>query len=71
MLFIQIISVVFISATDEAKLGFVSLAKKIVKKEGVAGLYRGIAPNFLKVLPAVSISYVIYERAKVALQVTK
>lgn len=71
MLFIQIVSVVFISATDEAKLGFVSLAKKIVKKEGVAGLYRGIAPNFLKVLPAVSISYVIYERAKVALQVTK
>jgi hypothetical protein len=28
---------------------------------GFAGLYRGITPNFIKVLPAVSISYVVYE----------
>lgn len=59
------------AATDDARLGFVSLAKKIVKEEGFAGLYRGIAPNFLKVLPAVSISYVIYERTTLALKVTK
>lgn len=57
--------------SDDAKLGFVSLAKKIVKEEGFIGLYRGIAPNFLKVLPAVSISYVIYERATSALKVKK
>lgn len=28
---------------------------------GIAGLYRGISANFIKVLPAVSISYVVYE----------
>lgn len=37
--------------------------KQIIKTEGVAGLYRGITPNFIKVLPAVSISYVVYENA--------
>jgi len=52
------------AATDDAKKGFVSLAKNIVKREGFFGLYRGLAPNFLKVLPAVSISYVVYERSK-------
>uniref|UniRef100_A0A673NL97 Calcium-binding mitochondrial carrier protein SCaMC-3-like n=1 Tax=Sinocyclocheilus rhinocerous TaxID=307959 RepID=A0A673NL97_9TELE len=35
----------------------------------VPGLYRGIAPNFLKVIPAVSISYVVYEHMKKALGV--
>lgn len=35
--------------------------KRIIQQEGVAGLYRGITPNFIKVLPAVSISYVVYE----------
>lgn len=35
--------------------------KQIIKTEGVCGLYRGITPNFIKVLPAVSISYIVYE----------
>lgn len=38
-----------------------SVFKKIIRTEGIAGLYRGITPNFIKVLPAVSISYVVYE----------
>ncbi|CAD7082846.1 unnamed protein product [Hermetia illucens] len=33
----------------------------ILRTEGISGLYRGITPNFIKVLPAVSISYVVYE----------
>lgn len=37
--------------------------KHIVRTEGLSGLYRGITPNFIKVLPAVSISYVVYENA--------
>ena len=41
--------------------------KQIIKTDGVLGLYRGIAPNFLKVAPAVSISYVVYENARKAL----
>lgn len=43
--------------------------KRIVATEGWAGLYRGITPNFLKVLPAVSISYVVYEYSSHALGV--
>ena len=61
----------FLSASPEARAGFVPLATHIVKNEGFRGLYRGIAPNFMKVLPAVSISYVIYERAKGMLGVNK
>jgi len=41
----------------------------IVQTEGPRGLYRGLLPNFAKVLPAVSISYVVYEQVKTALGV--
>jgi len=44
--------------------GSVDAFKKIVSREGVLGLYKGILPNFLKVAPAVSISYVVYEKTK-------
>ena len=45
------------------------LFKAILKNEGLTGLYRGLLPNFLKVAPAVSISYVVYERVRKALGV--
>ena len=38
-----------------------TMFKKIIREEGFQGLYRGITPNFIKVLPAVSISYISYE----------
>ncbi|CAI2356202.1 unnamed protein product [Caenorhabditis sp. 36 PRJEB53466] len=38
--------------------------KHILQNEGFTGLYRGIAPNFMKVIPAVSISYVVYEKVR-------
>jgi len=44
-----------------------SVFREIWIKEGMAGLYRGITPNFMKVAPAVSISYVVYERCREAL----
>ncbi|XP_043913109.1 calcium-binding mitochondrial carrier protein SCaMC-3 [Protopterus annectens] len=44
--------------------------KYILSNEGILGLYRGIAPNFMKVIPAVSISYVVYENMKLLLGVT-
>lgn len=37
---------------------------KILKQDGFFGLYRGLAPNFMKVIPAVSISYVVYEHSR-------
>ncbi|XP_040215829.1 calcium-binding mitochondrial carrier protein SCaMC-1 [Rana temporaria] len=49
------------------QLSMGGLFRNIIAKEGFLGLYRGIAPNFLKVLPAVSISYVVYEKMKVRL----
>ncbi|XP_068576999.1 calcium-binding mitochondrial carrier protein SCaMC-2-A [Cebidichthys violaceus] len=45
------------------------LFRQILQTEGPTGLYRGLAPNFLKVIPAVSISYVVYERLKTHLGV--
>uniref|UniRef100_A0A8C5PGS3 Solute carrier family 25 member 25 n=1 Tax=Leptobrachium leishanense TaxID=445787 RepID=A0A8C5PGS3_9ANUR len=47
-----------------------NLFKHIIKTEGPIGLYRGLAPNFMKVIPAVSISYVVYENLKLTLGVT-
>lgn len=67
-----IVSCAFVSAasTEGApKLSMVGQFKHIVTQEGVPGLYRGIAPNFLKVIPAVSISYVVYEHMKKVLGV--
>lgn len=45
------------------------LFKQIMKTEGPSGLYRGMTPNFMKVIPAVSISYVVYEHIKSTLGV--
>ncbi|XP_036408412.1 calcium-binding mitochondrial carrier protein SCaMC-3b isoform X2 [Megalops cyprinoides] len=57
------------SVDGAPKLSMLGQFKHIVSQEGVPGLYRGIAPNFLKVIPAVSISYVVYEHMKKALGV--
>ncbi|XP_052587715.1 calcium-binding mitochondrial carrier protein SCaMC-1 isoform X6 [Peromyscus californicus insignis] len=53
------------------QLNMVGLFRRIVSKEGVSGLYRGITPNFMKVLPAVGISYVVYENMKQMLGVAR
>ena len=34
---------------------------------GVRALYRGILPNMLKAVPAISISYVVFETSKKAM----
>lgn len=47
----------------------IGVFQDIVHKEGFCGLYRGLTPNFLKVAPAVSISYVVYEHFRQALGV--
>lgn len=40
---------------------------KTVKGEGIRGLFKGITPNLLKVVPAVSITYVVYDNSKAVL----
>lgn len=42
----------------------IGLFQKIIKQDGLTGLYRGIVPNFMKVIPAVGISYVVYEKSR-------
>ena len=59
------------SATDDARSGMSGLLRVIVRREGLRGLYRGLLPNFVKVLPAVSISYVVYERSLAFLNVKR
>ncbi|KAE8620159.1 hypothetical protein XENTR_v10010124 [Xenopus tropicalis] len=58
------------SVQGSPQLSMVALFRHIVAREGFLGLYRGIAPNFMKVIPAVSISYVVYENMKRLLGVT-
>ena len=47
--------------------GIWDVTVKTVKGEGVRGLFKGITPNLLKVVPAVSITYVVYDNSKAAL----
>lgn len=49
------------STVDPTTMTMTGVFRTIIEKEGVFGLYRGITPNFIKVMPAVSISYVVYE----------
>ena len=46
------------------KDNMVTIFRWIWRNEGPRGLYRGITPNFMKVIPAVSISYVVYENVR-------
>ncbi|XP_076822174.1 mitochondrial adenyl nucleotide antiporter SLC25A25-like [Clavelina lepadiformis] len=54
---------------NNEKLSMVSLFRSIIQTDGIFGLYRGLAPNFMKVVPAVSISYVVYENMRMRLGV--
>lgn len=36
----------------------------ILRHEGVRGMYKGMAPNLLKVAPSVAVTFVTYETAK-------
>lgn len=65
----RFIAVIAVGQSSGIENTMVGVFRRIIKTEGPAGLYRGITPNFIKVLPAVSISYVVYEYASRALGV--
>ncbi|KAI0181831.1 mitochondrial carrier [Hypoxylon sp. FL1284] len=44
--------------------GIWDVAHKTIKNEGFRGLYKGLMPNLLKVAPALSITWMVYENAK-------
>ncbi|KAI9852335.1 MAG: hypothetical protein M1838_001040 [Thelocarpon superellum] len=50
--------------------GIVDVTRKTISREGVRGLFKGITPNLLKVVPAVSITYVVYEKSKSIMDLT-
>ena len=43
-----------------ANQGAVEMVSSIIRQDGLTGLYRGMAANMLKVVPATSISYFVY-----------
>lgn len=44
--------------------GIWDVTVKTVEAEGFRGLFKGVTPNLLKVVPAVSITYVVYDNSK-------
>ncbi|KAK1975788.1 mitochondrial carrier domain-containing protein [Colletotrichum cereale] len=44
--------------------GIVDVAQQTLKNEGMRGMYKGLTPNLLKVAPALSITWVVYENSK-------
>jgi solute carrier family 25 phosphate transporter 23/24/25/41 len=47
--------------------GIMDVTRQTLEGEGVRGLFRGLTPNLLKVVPAVSITYVVYDKSKKAI----
>ncbi|KAJ4380464.1 hypothetical protein N0V86_003819 [Didymella sp. IMI 355093] len=47
--------------------GIMDVTRQTIQGEGIRGLFRGLTPNLLKVVPAVSITYVVYDKSKKAL----
>ncbi|CDK25473.1 unnamed protein product [Kuraishia capsulata CBS 1993] len=54
------------TAIDQPKT-MIQVAKKLVKKEGFTGFYKGVVPNLIRVVPATCITFVVYENARTAL----
>lgn len=44
--------------------GMSDVFRQTLKHEGYGGFYKGLLPNLLKVVPAASITYLVYERMK-------
>lgn len=42
--------------------------RQTLRREGVAGLYRGLVPNVLRVMPQSAITFVVYEAVSKALE---
>lgn len=58
-----------ISFGDKHYRGVTDAFKTIYKEEGVIGFYRGLVPNFIKVVPAISVSFYVYETMKQLLKI--
>ncbi|KAF7840212.1 calcium-binding mitochondrial carrier protein SCaMC-2-B-like [Senna tora] len=52
------------SDSSTAYKGMSDAFRKILRNEGFRGFYKGLLPNLLKVVPAASITYLVYENMK-------
>lgn len=52
------------SNTAAAYKGMSDVFWRTLQKEGYTGFYKGLFPNLLKVVPAASITYMVYEAMK-------
>jgi hypothetical protein len=50
--------------SEAAYKGMSDVFWRTLKHEGISGFYKGILPNLLKVVPAASITYMVYEAMK-------
>ncbi|KAL3645301.1 hypothetical protein CASFOL_010481 [Castilleja foliolosa] len=46
------------------KTGIFGTLRHIIRTEGLRGLYRGIVPEYYKVVPSVGIVFMTYEKLK-------
>ena len=44
--------------------GLVDVVTQTMKHEGLAGFYRGIGPNLLRVLPSTCVTFLVYETSR-------
>ena len=44
--------------------GMFDMFKTIIQKNGIPGLYRGVLPSYIKVVPACCLHYMVYEEIK-------
>ena len=52
---------------DAAYKGMSDVFWRTLQREGYRGFYKGLFPNLLKVVPAASITYLVYETMKKSL----
>ena len=50
--------------------GMIDCMVRLVRRDGVSALYRGLFANYLKVVPSVSMAFVVYEQTKAYLEQT-
>ncbi|XAR50411.1 hypothetical protein NMG60_11004728 [Bertholletia excelsa] len=55
------------SNTSDAYKGMSDVFRRTFQHEGLRGFYKGLLPNLLKVVPAASITYLVYETMKKSL----
>ncbi len=57
------------AAMPRAYTGMVDCFVQTVRHEGPTALFKGLAPNYVKVAPSIAIAFVTYEQLKIALGV--